>query len=343
MGERKISDMDHESGRRQVFQGFKDHFNGNRTSTELTMLELMRKAYPDFNVTCTEPLKCDLFGYARAGHATTTRDVDELYDATRSWKSPGPRLEGKPGTLKDNVRFGRHKYEWHDYEFLVYEIEYPEFMRTVKIFFILHQRGNQEASKGKPAPTDELLLAVGGWTAELHEEIYVFDDSYWAKSKELWTSVQGTTWNEVILNPEMKASLISDVQGFFDNRQLYKKLAVPWKRGLILHGVPGNGKTISIKALINALGARKDPVPALYVKSFDACQGHTMKFSIRNIFSHARLMAPCLLIFEDLDSLITQETRSYFLNEVDGLESNDGILMIVGSRGEMLFLFWIAS
>jgi len=42
----------------------------------------------------------------------------------------------------------------------------------------------------------------------------------------------------------------------------------------------------------------------------------------------ARLMAPCLLIFEDLDSIITQETRSYFLNEVDGLESNDGILMI---------------
>jgi transitional endoplasmic reticulum ATPase len=39
-------------------------------------------------------------------------------------------------------------------------------------------------------------------------------------------------------------------------------------------------------------------------------------------------MAPCLLIFEDLDSLVEDETRSYFLNEVDGLESNDGILMI---------------
>jgi SpoVK/Ycf46/Vps4 family AAA+-type ATPase len=39
-------------------------------------------------------------------------------------------------------------------------------------------------------------------------------------------------------------------------------------------------------------------------------------------------MAPCLLIFEDLDSLVEKKTRSYFLNEVDGLESNDGILMI---------------
>lgn len=39
-------------------------------------------------------------------------------------------------------------------------------------------------------------------------------------------------------------------------------------------------------------------------------------------------MAPCLLIFEDLDSMVTDEIRSYFLNEVDGLDANDGILMI---------------
>lgn len=39
-------------------------------------------------------------------------------------------------------------------------------------------------------------------------------------------------------------------------------------------------------------------------------------------------MAPCLLVFEDLDSLIGPRERSYFLNEIDGLESNHGILMI---------------
>lgn len=39
-------------------------------------------------------------------------------------------------------------------------------------------------------------------------------------------------------------------------------------------------------------------------------------------------MAPCVLIFEDLDSMVTDEIRSYFLNEVDGLDANDGILMI---------------
>lgn len=39
-------------------------------------------------------------------------------------------------------------------------------------------------------------------------------------------------------------------------------------------------------------------------------------------------MAPCLLIFQNLDSLVVNECRSYFLNEVEGLESMDGILTI---------------
>ena len=46
------------------------------------------------------------------------------------------------------------------------------------------------------------------------------------------------------------------------------------------------------------------------------------------IFKRARQEAPCLLIFEDLDSLINDDNRSFFLNELDGLENNDGLLMV---------------
>lgn len=42
----------------------------------------------------------------------------------------------------------------------------------------------------------------------------------------------------------------------------------------------------------------------------------------------ARQSAPCLLVFEDLDSLITDRVKSFFLNEVDGLESNSGLMML---------------
>lgn len=46
------------------------------------------------------------------------------------------------------------------------------------------------------------------------------------------------------------------------------------------------------------------------------------------VFDRARTEAPCLLVLEDLDSLINDMNRSYLLNEVDGIEGNDGLLLV---------------
>ena len=210
----------------------------------------------------------------------------------------------------------------------MYYVQWQDMLKCPdKMFYVLHPRAGSDIVDGHCAESDALLLAAGKWTSQLHEEIFVFDDGRWEKSKDLWRSVNGSSWSDVILDPEMKKGLIEDVQGFFDNQALYSQFAVPWKRGIILHGVPGNGKTVSIKALMSSLYGRSDNIPSLYVKSFET-DNNTEQHSIRVIFQKARDMAPCLLIFEDLDSLVNDGIRSYFLNEVDGLESNDGILMI---------------
>ena len=67
---------------------------------------------------------------------------------------------------------------------------------------------------------------------------------------------------------------------------------------------------------------RPKPITLLYVKSVPYTN------SIRGIFSFARTVAPCLLIIEDIDTQITPDKLSYFFNEVDGLENNDGVLMV---------------
>lgn len=81
---------------------------------------------------------------------------------------------------------------------------------------------------------------------------------------------------------------------------------------------------------MKSLYGRSEPVPTLYVKSIP------QQWAISDIFGRARATAPCLLVFEDLDTLVTPSLRSYFLNEVDGLESNDGILMIGSTNYCML-------
>lgn len=85
----------------------------------------------------------------------------------------------------------------------------------------------------------------------------------------------------------------------------------------------GNGKTISIKALMHSLSAEREaPIPCLYVKSAPRT------YDIGNIFALARSYSPCMLILEDIDTIVTPGSRSYFFNEVDGLENNDGIFIV---------------
>lgn len=48
-----------------------------------------------------------------------------------------------------------------------------------------------------------------------------------------------------------------------------------------------------------------------------------------DVFDKARQLSPALIILEDLDSLINDKNRSFFLNQLDGLQSNDGLLIIV--------------
>ena len=90
------------------------------------------------------------------------------------------------------------------------------------------------------------------------------------------------------------------------------------------NNVAGNGKTISIKALMHTLLDREDPIPTLYVKSAP------QTYDIRSVFAQARRLSPCMLVLEDIETIVTSQTRSYFFNEMDGLENNDGIF-VVGS------------
>jgi len=140
----------------------------------------------------------------------------------------------------------------------------------------------------------------------------------------LWLEVQKADWKDVILKEEFKESLQKDITSFFKSEELYKQLAIPWKRGLIMYGPPGNGKTISIKAIMKSIQA-EGHIP-LYVKSFQSYQGE--EGSMAAVFEKARQVAPCVIVLEDLDSLINDRNRSFFLNQLDGLEGNDGLLVI---------------
>src|SRR5579883_3314208 len=137
------------------------------------------------------------------------------------------------------------------------------------------------------------FLAVCTWTTEVRGEVLVFEGGGWHKSAALYAAIRGATFDNLVLEPALKRELSSDFAQFFASRALYETYGVPWKRGVLLLGPPGNGKTHTVKALVNALGQ-----PCLYVKSFRA-QYQTDHDCIRRVFERARKTVPCILVLED--------------------------------------------
>ena len=305
-----------------VYQDYVHHSNGQRTCTVAVITASLASQHPDHYVTSVVEGSCDLRGFANAGHASIDLDgTAESITAKRYTPKP-TRWSTVPDGVSDTFSFGKHKYTWEGKSFLAYLVECSQGPNcTMNCWFILHPKG-PEAS----ANVDGLILAACRFSQNVHEEILVYDRARWSKDPALWNAIKGSSWDDVILDEEIKKGIQRDIEGFFKSKDSYKRYGIAWKRGIILYGVPGNGKTISIKALINNLANRSQPIPTLYVKSLKSPYGPQV--SVGQVFERARSMAPCCLVLEDIDSLITDEVRSYFLNEVDGLSDNDGLLIL---------------
>ncbi|WP_422928055.1 AAA family ATPase [Singulisphaera sp. PoT] len=172
------------------------------------------------------------------------------------------------------------------------------------------------------ATAEAFFSECSAWNAEIRDEVLVFDGGCWSKSGELFHSIKNATLENLVLSGTLKEEIRDDLSRFFATRATYEQHGVPWKRGVLFVGPPGNGKTHAIKALINAL-----KMPCLYVKSFQADHA-TEHDCIRQVFARTRRSAPCILVLEDLDSLINAGNRSFFLNELDGFADNTGILAL---------------
>ncbi|HUS10447.1 MAG TPA: ATP-binding protein [Pyrinomonadaceae bacterium] len=169
---------------------------------------------------------------------------------------------------------------------------------------------------------EDFFTQVCEWSSGVRAEVLVFQDGDWTKNKELFEAIKIATFDNLILDDTLKRELQDDFAQFFRSRQVYERYRIPWKRGVLFIGPPGNGKTHTLKALVNYLRQ-----PCLYVKSFKS-EYATDHENMRSVFARARITTPCLLVMEDLDSMIDDKTRAFLLNELDGFETNAGVVVL---------------
>lgn len=169
---------------------------------------------------------------------------------------------------------------------------------------------------------DAFILDVSRKTNDPGEAMLVFRGGRWDTSRELYQTVQRTSFDDLVLPENLKTTIRSDFQAFLAARECYEQFGLPWRRGALFIGPPGNGKTHCVRALVKELG-----VPTLYVQSLQH-RHLPSEHVLQAVFDRARNLRPCVLIFEDLDALVNRDNQSFFLNQLDGFERNVGLIVL---------------
>lgn len=266
----------------------------------------LRALYPDYGLIETEDGDFNYESFAEQGFCTLSVHQGVFAQRPVGWNRGD-------NTIFDSLETGVWDAEWGGQWFLIFKLVWSNNGCAVGRTWVI---GPSRAA------IDEFYAEVCKANMEVEDEILVFQDGYWSKSEDLYAAIQSTTFDNLILGGTLKDEVRADAANFFAARELYERYNIPWKRGIILIGPPGNGKTHTVKALINELKR-----PCLYVKSVIS-QYEQPHHNIRIAFEKAREMAPCVLVLEDLDALITDESRSFFLNEVDGFANNTGVIIV---------------
>jgi chaperone BCS1 len=130
----------------------------------------------------------------------------------------------------------------------------------------------------------------------------------------------------VILRCGVAETLLADAAEFFDRREWYRERAIPWRRGYLLYGPPGCGKSSIAHALASELDLS---VAAL---SLASVQGDG---ALRDLM--VNLPRKCLLLIEDIDAAFVQreakeiESVSFsgLLNVIDGIAAAEGRILVM--------------
>jgi len=163
--------------------------------------------------------------------------------------------------------------------------------------------------------------------------------------REVFIENPDVKWEDVGGLAEVKRELQEAVEWPMKYPMLYEKLGHKMPRGILLHGPSGTGKTLLAKAVATESEANFVSVrgPELLSKWVGESER-----GIREIFRRARQASPCVIFFDEIDSIapirgaggetaVTERVVSQLLTELDGMENMHGVVVLAATnRADMI-------
>src|SRR2546429_4869047 len=164
-------------------------------------------------------------------------------------------------------------------------------------------------------------------------------------TREVYVEVSETSWDDIGGLEKVKNLLTEGVEWPLRFPEVYANVKAEPPRGVLLSGPPGSGKTLIARALANQCEASFISIkgPELLSKWV----GEAEK-GIREVFRHAKQAAPCIIFFDEIDSLAPRRSgdtdRNFsngviaqLLTEMDGIEGREGVIVLAATnRSELI-------
>ncbi len=136
-------------------------------------------------------------------------------------------------------------------------------------------------------------------------------------------------WDTLVLDPTVSRLVRQDFELFFEREEWFRKHNLPYRRGYLFYGNPGNGKT----AVIRVMAAH----PHIKPYAIDLSDGDNQSSQLVALFEQASRNTPALVILEDLDRAFPTEGKrtrersvsfQTLLNCLDGVATKDGVITV---------------
>jgi transitional endoplasmic reticulum ATPase len=159
--------------------------------------------------------------------------------------------------------------------------------------------------------------------------------------REVFVETPNVKWEDVGGLSAVKERLREAVHWPLQYPELFAQAGLAPVKGILLAGAPGCGKTLLAKGLasqsgINFISVKGPELLSKYVGESER--------ALREIFHKARQAAPCMIFFDEIDSLapargmgaadsgVTERVLSQLLTELDGIEELKGVLVLAATN-----------
>jgi transitional endoplasmic reticulum ATPase len=197
---------------------------------------------------------------------------------------------------------------------------------------------NLEDEKLAPEVLNKLIVTMSDFENAVKEVMP-------SAMREVYLESPDIPWSAIGGLEEVKRELQEAVEWPLRYPDLYTKLGHAMPKGLLMHGPSGTGKTLLAKAVATESEANFISVrgPELLSKWVGESER-----GIREIFRRARQAAPCVVFFDEIDSIaptrgmggdsmVTERVVSQLLTELDGIQALSGVVVLAATnRADMI-------